>query len=90
MRYLSNQPQQLQPHTLIIILRGGRRGGGVGDVMWNAADQLFNSFPRVKSSGAIYTIYYSKIAARKALRKSSSFSTRALFRVSVIFLDRKL
>ena len=33
----------------------GGGAGGLGDVMWNAADQLFNSFPRVKSSGAIYT-----------------------------------
>jgi hypothetical protein len=61
--------------------------------MWNAADQLFNSFPRVKSSGAIYKIYYSKIAARTALRirKSSSFSKPPpYFRFSAIFLDREL
>jgi hypothetical protein len=60
---------------------GGVGWGGLGDVMWNAADQLFNSFPRVKSSGAIYKIYYSKIAAKKALRirKSSSFSKPAPF-----------
>jgi hypothetical protein len=50
--------------------------------MWNAADQLFNSFPRVKSSGgAIYKIYYLKTATRKALRirKSSSFQNTRPF-----------
>jgi hypothetical protein len=60
--------------------------------MWNAADQLFNSFPRVKSSGAIYTRFtIQKLRQGNLSGNPPVFQNpRPFFRFSAIFLDREL